>query len=485
MTFSIITNVYLANFIKTKSRHDRRNGCLPFAVIVTMTEASTSYRRRRRNRSPSPEEFNAFLAAERAEEETSEETTAAKRLRREREEILQQREETVFPNSSATSFPDANAIELLEEKQLNAVQKGEDGESERGVVQSLLEEATLLKDRHAASLVPPLDDEAGGENNVESSKHLSKRVLEEQRILKEASKVQTNALQARSELAKGLIYTESLKTSWPGPPRYIIEQGIKEYSTKVREKWHILVEGEDIDNIPPLRNFAEMKFPESIVKYLEGKNIKRPTPIQMQGLPVALSGRDMIGIAFTGSGKTLTFSLPLVMAALEEEKRMPIVGGEGPVGFILGPSRELARQTYDVVTGFCEAIEKAGGPKLHSQLLIGGENARTQLEPIREHGVHCIVATPGRLRDFLGKKQITLDICRYACLDESDRLLDLGFDEEVGEIMNHFHRQRQTLLFSATFPKKFQDFARETLVRPVVVNVGRAVSYFSYFHRKY
>ena len=170
----------------------------------------------------------------------------------------------------------------------------------------------------------------------------------------------------------------------------------------------------------------------------------------------------------------MTFSLPLVMTALEEENRMPIVGGEGPVGFILSPSRELARQTFDVVLGFCDAIKDSGGPKLYSQLLIGGENARSQLGPIRDHGVHCIVATPGRLRDFLGKKQITLDICRYTCLDEADRMLDLGFDEEVGEIMNHFKHQRQTLLFSATFPKKFQDFARETLVKPIIVNVGRA-----------
>merc|ERR1719444_496763 len=169
-----------------------------------------------------------------------------------------------------------------------------------------------------------------------------------------------------------------MKTSWPGPPRYIIKQG-KDYCRRIREKWHILTEGEDVDSIPPLRNFAEMKFPHSIVRHLESKNIRRPTPIQMQGLPVALSGRDMIGIAFTGSGKTMTFSLPLVMTALEEETRMPIVGGEGPVGFILSPSRELARQTFDVVLGFCDAIKDFGGPKLYSQLLIGGENARSQL----------------------------------------------------------------------------------------------------------
>lgn len=96
------------------------------------------------------------------------------------------------------------------------------------------------------------------------------------------------------------------------------------------------------------------------------------------------------------------------------------------------------------------------------------------MQLFRDLGVHCVVATPGRLRDFLKKRSINLDICRYICLDEADRMLDLGFDEEVGEIMNHFHHQRQTILYSATFPKKFQDFAKKTLVKPIVVNVGRA-----------
>jgi ATP-dependent RNA helicase DDX41 len=173
---------------------------------------------------------------------------------------------------------------------------------------------------------------------------------------------------------------------------------------------------------------------------------------------------------YSYSGKTLSFSLPLVMAALEEEARMPLVPGEGPVGIVLAPSRELARQTYEVVTEFCAALSS----KIRSQLLIGGESARDQIQPFRDSGVHCVVATPGRLRDFLKRRSINLEVCRYICLDEADRMLDLGFDEEVSEIMNHFHHQRQTILYSATFPKKFQDFAKQTLVRPIVVNVGRA-----------
>ena len=322
---------------------------------------------------------------------------------------------------------------------------------------SLLEQAALLRKQHDA---------------LSSNEQVSlQRRQDEDRILKEASHVQTNALQAASELAEGVKYKVSLPTGWRCPHK-ILKEGEDEWE-KIRKKWHILVEGTNCP--PPIRSFTDMCYPKPILEVLKKKNVKRPTPIQMQGLTVALSGRDMVGIAFTGSGKTLSFSLPLVMAALEEEARMPLVPGEGPIGIVLAPSRELARQTYEVVTEFCTALNESDQyPGIRAQLLIGGESARDQLQPFREKGVHCVVATPGRLRDFLKKRSINLNICRYICLDEADRMLDLGFDEEVGEIMNHFHHQRQTILYSATFPKKFQDFAKQTLVRPIVVNVGRA-----------
>ena len=383
--------------------------------------------------------------------------SAAKRLRMEREDLMR-------ATKNGQIDDDVNDLSNLEDKKnvkeedvgnedQSQVKEEDSDENAEHTAKSLLEQATVLKQSLTAS----------------ERETLAKKE-EESRILKEASKIQTNALQAASELAHGVVYTQSLPTSWTCP-RYIIEQGDEVWS-KIRKNWHILVEG--LDPPPPMKSFADMKFPRPILDYLQGRNIRRPTPIQMQGLPVALAGRDMVGIAFTGSGKTMTFSLPLVMAALEEEVRMPLVGGEGPVGIILAPSRELVRQTYDLVNNLCDAISKAGYPELRTQLIIGGENSRDQLRPFQTFGVHCVVATPGRLRDFLKKKSFNLDICRYICLDEADRMLDLGFDEEVGEIMNFFKHQRQTLLFSATFPKKFQDFAKQTLIKPIVVNVGRA-----------
>jgi ATP-dependent RNA helicase DDX41 len=113
------------------------------------------------------------------------------------------------------------------------------------------------------------------------------------------------------------------------------------------------------------------------------------------------------------SGKTLSFSLPMVMAALEEEARMPLVPGEGPVGIVLAPSRELARQTYEVVSEFCAALLW----RIRAQLLIGGESGRDQIQPFHDAGVYCVVAMPGRLHNFLKRRSINLNMCRYICLD--------------------------------------------------------------------
>jgi ATP-dependent RNA helicase DDX41 len=129
-----------------------------------------------------------------------------------------------------------------------------------------------------------------------------------------------------------------------------------------------------------MKCFVDMKFPPPMNDVLKSKNMKRPTPIQMQGLTVALASRDMIGIEF----------------------RMPLVLGEGPIGIILAPSRELAWQTYTVADNFCQQVSKTTGyPELGTQLLIGGESVRDQLSLLLSSGVHCIVATPGRLRDVL------------------------------------------------------------------------------------
>lgn len=309
-------------------------------------------------------------------------------------------------------------------------------------------------------------------NNASNPNYeLEKRVQEEERMMEKAAVIQAPALLSVSERAKGITYTESIKTSWR-PPRHIREMPESKFD-KMRQKWHILVEGEDVP--PPIKSFKDMRFPNAILDALLDKGIKRPTPIQVQGIPVALSGRDMVGIAFTGSGKTMVFTLPLIMRSLEAEIALPLQSGEGPIGMIISPSRELATQTYQVAQHFCGFLAKSSQnfPEIRPCLCIGGVPLREQMDVVRR-GVHAIIATPGRLNDHLNKHRFNLDACSYICLDEGDRMLDMGFDEEIQNVFNHFHAQRQTLLFSATMPQKFQDFAKEALVRPIIVNVGRA-----------
>ncbi|BGP54185.1 hypothetical protein JCM8202_001318 [Rhodotorula sphaerocarpa] len=322
------------------------------------------------------------------------------------------------------------------------------------------EHQTLLMEAQEVKRQRAIDDAAKSERQ--------KREEEEAKILS-AQEATRKTLAGAEEIAKGIVYTEVMKTSWQ-PPHYILNKSPEEHQA-VREKFHILTSGDDIP--PPIPTFKDMKLPKPLLDYLKKKKIEAPTPIQLQGLPVAFSGRDMIGIAFTGSGKTLAFSLPLLMFALEEEKRMPFVQGEGPVGIIICPSRELARQTFEGLQEMARLMEQGGYPQVRSLLCIGGINMSEQGQTLSQ-GFHMVVATPGRLQDMLEKRKFTLAQCKYLCMDEADRMIDMGFEEDVRNILSFFKHQRQTLLFSATMPKRIQDFAQSALVQPILVNVGRA-----------
>ncbi|GKY91886.1 hypothetical protein MPSEU_000160200 [Mayamaea pseudoterrestris] len=432
-------------------------------------------RKRAKRKAQQQEESNDFSLEHesRADDDSTTVVTAAKRRQQEEEAFLKQ-------HQNQTSFVSQRRRQAMEqimghddgERRNERATHDENDQSQQG------EANNNGIDNNNTPKVISLLEQAAALQQTAAEREQQQRRDEEQRILREASQVQTNALQAASEIASGMVYAKPMPSTWTAPS-WILKEGPEAWEA-MRKEWHMLVQGNDVP--PPVKRFVDLKLPAPILHYLQvEKNIQRPTPIQMQGLSVALAGRDMVGIAFTGSGKTLAFSLPLIMAALEEELRMPLVAGEGPIGIILAPSRELARQTFDLIVELANALQHGKGqhqqhtyPQLRAQLLIGGESLHDQLKVVKERGIHAICATPGRLRDVLKRKAVTLQNCRYICLDEADRMLSDGFDEEVGEIMNYFPHQRQTLLYSATFPAKFQAFAKETLVQPIVVNVGRA-----------
>jgi len=296
-------------------------------------------------------------------------------------------------------------------------------------VQKLLERAKAEEEEAKRKKKSLLDERAEqlASGSIVQLSAAEETQQETAQVLASIDNNQHRALMSVKEIAKGVEYTSVMKTGWR-PPRHIREMDEEERQA-IRDKWHILVEGDDIP--PPIKTFKEMRFPQPVLDHLIAKGIKKPTPIQIQGLPAILSGRDMIGIAFTGSGKTLVFTLPMVMIAYEEEKRMPITRGEGPFGLIIVPSRELATQTWDIAKEIAGALRAAGEPELRSACVIGGQSVGEQLAGARE-GLHFCVATPGRLCDMLTKKRFNLELCKYLALDEADRLIgEPAFEEEV------------------------------------------------------
>ena len=275
------------------------------------------------------------------------------------------------------------------------------------------------------SLLDERADMLASGSMVELSKE-EESVVEEGKIL-ESIDNQMKPLMSVKELAKGVEYTESMGATWRPPAR--IRATSEAERQAIRDKWHILVEGEEPP--PPIKSFRDMRFPPAVLAALASKGIHKPTPIQIQGLPAILAGRDMIGIAFTGSGKTLVFSLPLVMIALEEEKRMPLVRSEGPFGHHVPVARARA-QTYDVVAHFCEGIAThGGGPRLRPLLSIGGISMRDPAAGAQRRRPHG-GGDAGAAERHAHEEEVFARLCRYLCLDEADRMIgEANFEEEV------------------------------------------------------
>ncbi|KAG9126549.1 DEAD-box ATP-dependent RNA helicase 35 [Ceratobasidium sp. 392] len=416
---------------------------------MTTVPAST-YSRRRRSRSKSPQPEDPYDVGDYVP------YVPVAQKRQERFKRLEQLASTDESEARRRQREEAKRLEEEADEERQADEAREEARRQR----TLLDRAQEVKQKRA--------EEDAKKSELEKKEEADKEILDAI-----ASK---KKLVSDMELAKGIQYTEPLKTSWR-PPKFVRDR-TEEQNNKIREQNHIIAEGDDIP--PPIASFADMKVPKQLLAHFKSKRIIAPTPIQIQGLPTAFSGRDMIGIAFTGSGKTLAFCLPLIMLAMEEEAKLPFQRGEGPVGIILCPSRELANQTYENVlewTGALAAPPASGGrpqyPQIRTLLCMGGINMSEQSHVLGQ-GFHIVVATPGRLMDMLEKRKFTLDSCRYLCMDEADRMIDLGFEEDVRTIMSFFKHQRQTLLFSATMPRKIQDFAQQSLIQPILVNVGRA-----------
>ncbi|XP_072001959.1 probable ATP-dependent RNA helicase DDX46 [Engystomops pustulosus] len=215
----------------------------------------------------------------------------------------------------------------------------------------------------------------------------------------------------------------------------------------------------------PIKTWVQCGISMKILNSLKKHAYEKPTPIQAQAIPAVMSGRDLIGIAKTGSGKTIAFLLPMFRHIMDQR---PLEEGEGPIAVIMTPTRELALQ----ITKECKKFSKTLG--LRVVCVYGGTGISEQIAELKR-GAEIIVCTPGRMIDMLAANNgrvTNLRRATYVVLDEADRMFDMGFEPQVMRIIDNVRPDRQTVMFSATFPRAMEALARRILSKPIEVQVG-------------
>ena len=186
-----------------------------------------------------------------------------------------------------------------------------------------------------------------------------------------------------------------------------------------------------------MKNFNELDIENKLKNSIKYSNFITPTPIQSQAIPIALEGKDVLGTAQTGTGKTLAFTIPLINKLIINKNAMAL---------IICPTRELASQVMGTISKLT-----LGDIRIGNALLIGGESMQKQLRQLNKRA-RIIVGTPGRINDHLKRKSLNLTRVNYLVLDETDRMLDMGFTPQIEIILKFIPKEHQTLLFSATLP---------------------------------
>ena len=223
--------------------------------------------------------------------------------------------------------------------------------------------------------------------------------------------------------------------------------------------------------------FEELNLIEPILKALNQEGYTSPTPIQEQSIPVLLQGKDSLGCAQTGTGKTAAFSIPILQKLYKTDHR------KGIKALILTPTRELAIQIGESF----EAYGRYTG--LKHAVIYGGVGQKSQTDALN-NGVQILIATPGRLLDLISQGYVSLKSLDFFVLDEADRMLDMGFIHDIRRILKLLPARRQTLVFSATMPPEIESLANSMLMNPVKVEVTPAsstvdtISQFVYFVEK-
>jgi ATP-dependent RNA helicase DDX23/PRP28 len=257
-----------------------------------------------------------------------------------------------------------------------------------------------------------------------------------------------------------------------------------------KEDFNIATKGGSVPN--PMRSWEESQLPKRLLELIDRVGYKEPTPIQRAAIPIALQSRDLIGVAVTGSGKTASFLLPLLVyiSELPRLDEFEWRKNDGPYAIVLAPTRELAQQIEIEAKKFTQPL----GFNVVS--IVGGHSLEEQAFSLRD-GAEIIIATPGRLVDCIERRMLVLSQCCYVIMDEADRMIDLGFEEPVNKILDALpvtnekpdteeaenpramtqqlggrNRYRQTMMYTATMPVAVERIARKYLRRPAIITIG-------------
>ena len=294
--------------------------------------------------------------------------------------------------------------------------------------------------------------------------------------------------------SSAMYYATSNEKSHKFDERHWSDKSLDEMTQRdwriFREDFSISTKGGNMSN--PIRKWTEAQFPQKIINTIEKIGYTDPTPIQRQAIPIQLENRDLIGIAETGSGKTASFVIPMLVFISELPPITYENAAEGPYGLILAPTRELAQQIEQEASKFAKAMG------FICVSLVGGRSLEEQGYSLRS-GVHIVIATPGRLKDAIDRRILALNQCTYIVMDEADRMFEMNIDTELRYILDAMPLTnmkpdsddaedvirlrkitkralpyRQTVMFSATMPPEVERLAKQYMRRPAIVTIGIA-----------
>ncbi|SPO22508.1 related to RNA helicase [Ustilago trichophora] len=322
-------------------------------------------------------------------------------------------------------------------------------------------ETSSGKSKSKAVILGQDDSDGEVEDQDQESDDLDRVVATEDLLALAAKKVKKKELPTVDHAS---VDYEPFRKVFYHPPAEIQDMS-DELANQIRlEMDAITVRGKDCPK--PLTKWSHCGLPASCLDVIKRLGYAAPTPIQSQAIPAIMSGRDIIGVAKTGSGKTMAFLLPMFRHIKDQR---PVEAAEGPVGIIMTPTRELAVQIYREMRPFTKALG------LRAACVYGGAPISEQIAEMKKTA-DIVVATPGRLIDLLtanSGRVTNLRRVTYLVLDEADRMFDMGFEPQVMKIVNNIRPDRQTVLFSATFPKQMESLARKVLKnKPLEITVG-------------